>query len=408
MAAKRAAEWTVVDLCSGAGGMSTGFARRPGFRVVGAVDLEHGKPCEGPGVLECNATYAANIGVEPVNADLLAYEPKDLRDAVKAKTGVDLKQGALTVLSACTPCTDLSRTNPQNHLRDGSRNDLIARAGDYAEEFLPAVFTMENARELLMGRFQHHYEKLEKRLKALGYDVKAETHYLDEFGLPQIRERALVTANRIGPARNLSDLWDGYAIDPTATTVRRALGRLGEWQQSHPDDPMDIAPGLTDTVKARLDAIPRDGGSWVDLGRSKTTMAYMTPTMRQRWEKRDFGSHPDVYGRMWWDRPAPTIKRECAHVGNGRYTHPEASRLLTVREMAALNGFPFDYAFRAGSVANRYRHIGDAVPPVISYQISAAVQWMLTGERPSVEQLVLPDSCMRAADIVQKVRAAAE
>ena len=41
MAAKKSGEWTVVDLCSGAGGMSAGFARRPGFRVVGAV-LERG------------------------------------------------------------------------------------------------------------------------------------------------------------------------------------------------------------------------------------------------------------------------------------------------------------------------------------------------------------------------------
>lgn len=408
MAASMADEWTVVDLCSGAGGMSTGFARRQGFRVVGAIDLEHGKPCEGPGVLECNATYEANIGIQPINADLLVYEPSHLQASVKAATGVDLTRGSLSVLSACTPCTDLSRANPQNHVRDGARNDLIARAGDYTEELLPAVFAMENARELLMGRFQHHYEKLEKRLRTLGYDVKAETHFLDEFGLPQIRERALVTASRIGPAYNLSDLWEGYTVDPKATTVRSALSRLDDWRTGHSDDPMEIAPGLTPAVRKRLDAISRDGGSWMDLGKSKATMDLMTPTMRQRWEEKNFGSHPDVYGRMWWDRPAPTIKRECAHVGNGRYTHPEESRLLTVREMATLNGFPFDYVFRAGSVANMYRHIGDAVPPVVSYQISAAVNWMLTGVRPSIEELVLANSCMRPTDILGRVSMAAE
>jgi len=36
-----------------------------------------------------------------------------------------------------------------------------------------------------------------------------------------------------------------------------------------------------------------------------------------------FSSYPDVYGRMAWDKAAPTIKRECSHVGNERYVHPE-------------------------------------------------------------------------------------
>src|SRR3546814_9960851 len=75
--------------------------------------------------------------------------------------------------------------------------------------------------------------------------------------------------------------------------------------------------------------------------------------MTRRWISGDLGSHPDVYGRMRWDAPAPTIKRECAHVGNGRYAHPVEDRLLTVREMASLQGFPFDYAFPSRSIANR-------------------------------------------------------
>src|SRR3546814_11795626 len=68
-------------------------------------------------------------------------------------------------------------------------------------------------------------------------------------------------------------------------------------------------------------------------------------------------------------------------VGNGRYAHPVEDRLLTVREMASIQGFPFDYAFPSRSIANRYRHIGDAVPPIVSYQFSALVAWMRSEER---------------------------
>ena len=68
-----------------------------------------------------------------------------------------------------------------------------------------------------------------------------------------------------------------------------------------------------------------------------------------------------------------TITRECAHVGNGRFVHPEQDRLLSVREMAILQGFPQDYAF-AGSVRSRYNQIGDAVPPQIAQEIAALIR----------------------------------
>src|SRR3546814_17455495 len=119
--------------------------------------------------------------------------------------------------------------------------------------------------------------------------------------------------------------------------------------------------------------------------------------MTRRWVAGDLGSHPDVYGRMRWDAPAPTIKRECAHVGNGRYAHPVEDRLLTVREMASIQGFPFDYAFPSRSIANRYRHIGDAVQPIVSYQLSALVAWLKTGDRQATEAWILPNRSEEAS-----------
>ncbi|MES2145352.1 MAG: DNA cytosine methyltransferase [Pseudomonadota bacterium] len=84
------------------------------------------------------------------------------------------------------------------------------------------------------------------------------------------------------------------------------------------------------------------------------------------------GSFPDVYGRLAWEKPAPTVTRECSHPGNGRYSHPEQDRLLSVREMALLQGFPADYQF-LGPTSSKYRQIGDAVPPMIATMIAQAV-----------------------------------
>lgn len=386
---------SVVDLFSCGGGMSAGFSGRPGWRLAAAVDLEVAKPSgKTSGETGCNAIYEANHRLRPISADLMVLPPQELRKL----TGLD--KGETGCLISCAPCTDFSRANPNNHLSDRSRNTLVGRSGDFVEELLPDVFIMENARELVTGNHPQHLRNLCDRLSHLGYDFRVEVHLLSRFGLPQIRERALIVASRVGPARTLKDLWEGWEVSPEAVTVRSALSRLSEWLAEHDDEQHGAAfPGMGPDVTARLAATPRDGGGWIDVARNETTRHLCTTDCLRRWDAKDLGSHPDVYGRMWWDRPAPTIKRECAHVGNGRYAHPELDRLLTVREMATLQGFPFRYRFPVRSVANRYRTIGDAVPPLIAWQIAACVDWMLTGEKPSPEQWIMPETCLTLSDL---------
>ncbi len=389
------ASWTVADFFSCGGGTSAGFSRRPEFRIVGAVDLELAKPSGGNGASDCNRTYRVNHGVEPLNRDMMTFDPDEFADLA------GIRRGELDIMISCAPCTHLSRAKPNNHLEDRPENTLIGRSGDFAAHLLPEIFFMENARELIMGNYRHHHTALVKQLRGAGYEVRSDIHVLDRFGLPQVRERALVVASRIGPVRTLEDLWQGWAVRPGLMTVRTALSRLAEWQRDHPDDPEgDVYPGMGVAVSKRLAATPADGGGWADVARNPRTRKLCTTDCLRRWRIGDLGSHPDVYGRLWWDRPAPTIKRECAHVGNGRYVHPEKNRLLTVREMATLQGFPFDYRFPAKAVANRYRHIGDAVPPVIAHQMSALAKWMKTGVRPGPEDWVMPNTALRIEDIV--------
>ncbi|MGO3754065.1 DNA cytosine methyltransferase [Corynebacterium variabile] len=377
-------KYSVVDLFSGGGGMSYGFHAHPNFEIVGSVDAQMGKPSSPSGSLGCNATYLANIGIPTMEANLECLPPSDLRSAL------GLSKGQLDVLAACPPCTGFSRANSLNHVVDDSRNSLVNRVFEYAKELRPSVIVMENARELLKGNFSHHFQKLSSDLESIGYAVEATTEILTKYGLPQIRERALVVAvrGRLKP-HMLNELWDGYGISPVSTTVRSAIGNFRPIVAGQCDrydvDHVSPAFGRAET-KARTHAIPHDGGSWRQL--AVVAPELLTPAMVERIECGRLGDHPDVYGRMWWDRPAPTIKRECGHVGNGRYTHPEQDRLLSVREMGAINGFPNDYRF-IGSISNRYRHIGDAVPPLISFQIANAVNWTLEGQKPDIDSLIL-------------------
>jgi DNA (cytosine-5)-methyltransferase 1 len=390
--------WPVVDLFSGAGGMSSGFSRHPGFELIGAADAQLGKPSAAVGSLGCNATYSANIGLTPVETDLASSAPADVCRQM------DLGSRQPAVLTACPPCTGFSRTTASNHLRDDHRNGLVRRVGDYAALLRPDIVLVENAREIVTGRFTSHLHGLLGQLTSLGYQGSASTHFLTEFGLPQRRERAIIIAVR-SPlrVRTLRDLWRGWRVDAKATHVRRAIWDFPPVAAGHrhPADALHVSPAFRGPLnERRLGAVPHDGGGWADLVDHPDRSVLLTPATARRAAIGDFGSHPDIYGRLWWDRPAVTIKRECGHIGNGRYAHPEQDRLCTVREMAVLQGFPRDYQF-AGSVANMYRHIGDAVPPLISFQLAALCGWILTGTRPAPEEVILPGCHLAAGDLAQ-------
>jgi DNA (cytosine-5)-methyltransferase 1 len=199
-------------------------------------------------------------------------------------------------------------------------------------------------------------------LTQLGYEVFAEIHNLKDFGLPQSRIRSLIVA-KLGAPFHMA-----LPMANETRTVRDAIGNLPELGAgaTDPNDAMHTCPRIGGVSLERMKAIPKDGGSWIDLTEAQAHLRI--PSMRT--DKP--GSFPDVYGRLAWDKPAPTITRECSHPGNGRYSHPEQDRLLSVREMGLIQGFPDDYHFE-GSLSSKYRQIGDAVPPMIARMIAQAV-----------------------------------
>lgn len=384
--------FSVVDLFSGAGGMSYGFHRHPDFRLIAAADAEIGKPSMGKGSLQCNSTYTKNMGIVPKGLDLSQVEPDELRAKLQ------LGRSKVDILSVCPPCTGFSRTNPLNHTRDDHRNSLVVKAAKFAVALDADIVVMENARELIRGNFTEHYLAFKAHLEQNGYRVHGKSHMLSSFGLPQVRERAIIVAAKNHIAlKTLDDLWDGWEVSQSATTVRSAFEGISKSSTGQHD-----YPAFSETVVAdRLAAIPHNGGSWIDLVGTPQAAKLLTDSMKRIIRLNKLGSHPDVYGRMSWNKPAPTIKRECAHIGNGRYAHPVENRLCSIRELAMLQGFPNEFQFNGNSLSNNYRHIGDAVPPLVSFQIASLCSWMLTGNRPAIHDALLKGTHLKRNQIVK-------
>ena len=121
----------------------------------------------------------------------------------------------------------------------------------------------------------------------------------------------------------------------------------------------------TEVSKRRYKSVPRNGGDRFQMQRNldKAGLEDLVPPC---WRNKPTGT-TDVFGRLWFDRPAVTIRTEFFKPEKGRYLHPSAHRPITVREAARLMSFPDDFEFpEHQSMTSVARQIGNAVPPLLA------------------------------------------
>lgn len=336
----------VIDLFSGCGGMSAGFRAVnglvPAFRLALAVDIN--------GV--ANSTYAANLGLRPVQEDIsaLAASPSKLRD-LASRSG--RRQGNPLVLIGCAPCQGFS--SHRNSTGEGdTRNSLFEDFARIALELRPDVVVAENVPELLTGRYWPYVESARRILEQGGYLTHVGIHNMAEYGVPQERFRAVIVAMRRPFAR-----LQGFLRRGEFRTVREAIGGLPAIPagEAYHADPMHYTAGHKESTLATIRAVPKDGGSRPpDAG---------PDCLRRARERRGRAIYEDIYGRLYWDRPSITITGYARNPASGRFVHPEQDRGLSVREGALLQGFPSDYWFEGG-LDQRFQQVGNAVPPAFA------------------------------------------
>lgn len=124
---------------------------------------------------------------------------------------------------------------------------------------------------------------------------------------------------------------------------------------------------LSELDRTMIRAIP-EGGNWLDI---PPGLSARVDQIRERSLTRGL-IHTTYYGRLRWDAPAYTISTFFTRSGNGCFIHPQDDRLITAREAARLQSFPDDFVF-LGSTRAIATQIGNAVPPLLAYQVARAV-----------------------------------
>lgn len=333
---------TAIDLFAGAGGMSLGL-ERSGFSVLAAVEFDS----------VAAATYTDNHPTTRViDADVRTIDPNRLM------ADLGLEPGGLDLLAACPPCQGFSTHRTRNRTEsEDERNDLVLEVARFATAMQPRAIVVENVPGLAGDS---RLARLTATLQELGYATDFGILNVADFGVPQRRKRLVLVAVAKGeptfPVTSVS-----------RPTVRDALAGLASPKPEGQDPLHDYIPRRSERVAKLIRRIPADGGSRSDLGEEAQLDCH----------KRLNGYH-DVYGRMAWDKVAPTITGGCTNPSKGRYLHPEQDRAITLREAAILQSFPPDYRFSlAGGRGRAALMIGNAVPPVFAEAQARAIAGVL-------------------------------
>lgn len=334
---------SAIDLFCGAGGLSHGL-QEAGIAVAAGVDND----------ATCAYPFEANIEA--------AFLERDVRDVTAGQLERLWAPGAVRMLAGCAPCQPFS---PYRRGADTSKEEewpLLAEFGRLVADTLPEIVTMENVPRI--GRARVFTEFIEL-LGTCGYQVSWRSCNGLDYGLPQGRRRLVLLASRLGPL----PVPEGPLRGEPHRTVRQTIAAMPPLAsgQIDPGDPLHRSRALTEINLKRLRA-STPGGTW-----EQWPEELLAPCHR----KTSGSTFRNVYARMEWDKPAPTITTMAHNFGTGRFGHPEQDRTISLREAAMLQGFPQDYQFVRRDAEVYFSHlgrlIGNAVPPPIAEAVGRAI-----------------------------------
>jgi DNA (cytosine-5)-methyltransferase 1 len=335
----------LVDFFSGCGGTSQGFLQA-GAEVGAAIDNDP----------VAAATFSRNFP----RAAVLCRDIRDVTTAeLAAVLGVRGRDQRSLIFSACAPCQPFSRQRRGGGDAD-DRRDLLAELLPFVGAFRPEALFVENVPGLQHRAADYGpLTRFVRSVRARGYRVSYAVVESRQFGVPQVRQRLVLLASRLGPVGFPVPTHGPQAGRPYAT-VRDAINHLPPLAAggAHPDDSAHRASRLSELNLARIRATAEGAGheSWppelvlpCHVGKGRT--------------------FSDAYGRLRWDAPAPALTTRCISYSNGRYGHPEQDRGLSAREAARLQTFPDSFRFE-GSLESMARQIGNAVPVVLAREFA--------------------------------------
>ena len=392
-------KYTFIDLFAGCGGLSEGFYRQ-GFKALAHVEIDHWA-CE---TLRTRMKY---YGYK--NYDKAVIEHDITSDDILERIDDVIKGNVVDIIIGGPPCQAYSTAG---RVRDGKkmatdpRNYLFESYVKILEHFSPKFFVFENVTGLLSARVENA-PILPRVLKALGckYRVISDptilVHNTADFGVPQLRKRVIIFGVRKDINKEINELykevvkthWNPDTPENERkgkkhfVDVRQAIGDLPPVEPGFDastqqfDYPCDneflkkIGKGgihpLMDHVARRHNDLDRE--RFKVMIHNHWSFGQLRRAMPQ-YEHEHARVFDNSYVVQWWDLPSKTI---LAHIYKDgfQFIHPDEAqrRTFTVREAARIQSFPDDFEFK-GSRTEKYKQIGNAVPPLFAEALAKSIK----------------------------------
>ncbi len=340
----------VVDFFCGAGGFTRG-ALDAGAYVLCGIDIDK----------SAKTTYEFRGNNRNPDGSTPQFIVKDIANLSYRTLKGLLKsfESHPWIFVGCPPCQPFTnlKTNKNRSEKDkGALSYFI----NLVVKLKPDYVVIENVPGIRAKKYGPIWEAAISSLNNSGYTVTDEIIKAKDFGIPQNRRRTILIAARTGqppwpkPSHN----------NGVYRTVHNVISHLPPLRAGDTDveDKLHSAARLSALNIKRVRAIKRHGGSRISWPSKLQLKCYQ-----------DHKGHTDVYGRMDWDKPAPTLTTRFVSLSNGRFGHPEQDRAISLREGALIQTFPSKYKFLAPSQGEKAQHIGNAVPPKLAKAIVKAI-----------------------------------
>ena len=398
MASKK--KYTFIDLFAGCGGLSEGFYRKR-FEALAHVEIDK-YACE---TLRRRMMYYgyADADKKVIEHDITADDIIDRINEAIGKKQVDIIIGG----PPCQAYSTAGRVRDSKGMEKDPRNFLFESYVKILEYYQPKFFVFENVTGLFTAKVNGE-SIFKKVLNALGkmYEVLDDPgillHNSADFGVPQIRKRVIIMGVRRDIDQvSVRDLYNSviktHWSPDTPEGERRGRSKYITVEQAIGDLPA-VEPGNDASMEAfnypcnntflkrigkpgvhpLMDHIARNHNSvdrerFTYMIRNHWTFGQLRRTMPQ-YEHEHARVFDNSYVVQWWDLPSKTIIAHI-HKDGFQFIHPDEAqaRTFTVREAARIQSFPDDFEF-AGSRGEKYKQIGNAVPPLFAEALAKAIR----------------------------------
>lgn len=307
--------FTFVDLFCGAGGLTKGFCDG-GYSPISSVEINE----------IASETHEYNFpNCNHFCGDIAEY------DVAKHTNSKEID-----VVIGGPPCQGFSVAGKRDP--NDPRNKMFNQFVRVVKELKPHYFVLENVPGIITMKDGKVVSAIIEAFEEIGYTTSIAILEAAEYGVPQLRSRAIFIGNRNG----LFNPFPGPVFSKeNYTPIEQGLEGLPDWER-----------------------IPEINHEWTKHSRQFEERISKVQQGGSLYE-----TFIDAYKRQYSEVPSMTIKEN----HGGTHIHPTLNRCISAREMARLQSFPDDFFFK-GSMKKAMWQIGNAVPPLLAQNIALALR----------------------------------